>query len=95
MFDDPDNLALALETSFRKPLSRLVLLTDREMLQRALRDHVLVQVKCELDQFRDGLRSASVLESMQQYPSLMSPMFTASERRKVNQHGCIKKFFQG
>lgn len=62
---DSDNLII--ETGYRKPLCRLTM-KDVPGLKQILRDHVLVNVKAELDQFSEGLNTIGVLEKMKKYP---------------------------
>ena len=80
IFDDDnvnkgDNDTLLLETGFRKALCHLTT-ADKPVLKATLRDyHSLIKIKPELDQFSDGLKTLGVLDLIQKYPSLMSPLF--------------------
>ena len=80
IFDDDnvnkgDNDTLLLETGFRKALCHLTT-ADKPVLKATLRDYLsLIKIKPELDQFSDGLKTLGVLDLIQKYPSLMSPLF--------------------
>ena len=67
-----DNDSLIVETGYRKPLC-MITVEDIPGLKQTLRDHVLVKVKAELDQFCEGLNTLGVLEKMKKYPVIMAP----------------------
>ena len=81
--DKGENDTLIIETGYRKPLCRLTM-EDVPGLKQTLRDHVLVKVKAELDQFCEGLNTLGVLEKMKRYPSLMAPLFTDSGKKELD-----------
>lgn len=78
-----ENDTLIIETGYRKPLCRLTM-EDVPGLKQTLRDHVLVKVKAELDQFCEGLKTLGVLEKMRKHPSLMAVLFTDSGKKELN-----------
>ena len=81
--DKEENNGLITETGYRKPLS-LLKLEDIPQLKQTLRDHVLVKVKAELDQFCEGLTTLGVLDKVKMYPSLMAPLFTDIGRKELD-----------
>ena len=78
-----ENENLVIDTGYRKPLCRLTL-EDASGLKQTLWDHVLVNVKAELDQFSGGLNTLGVMEKVRKYPSLMAPLFTDTGRKQLN-----------
>ncbi len=89
-FDDSDHELVLLETGFRKPLSMLVM-ADIEVIQKTLKNHLLMRVKAELDQFQEGLAVCGVGEGVQRYPHLMAPRFmhTAVQLCRGMETACI------
>ena len=81
--DKGENDTFIIETGYRKPLCRLTM-EDVPGLKQTLRDHVLVNVKAELDQFSEGLNTLGVLEKVKKYPSLMSPLFTYTGKKELD-----------
>ena len=81
--DKGENDNLIIETGYRKPLCRLTM-QDVPGLKQILRDHVLVNVKAELDQFSEGLNTLGVLEKMKKYPLLMAPLFTDTGKKELD-----------
>ena len=73
-FDDPDHELLLLETGFRKPLSALVM-SDVAVIRRTVKNHMLMRVKAELDQFMKGLAVCGVAHAIRRHPELMAPRF--------------------
>ena len=63
------------ETGFRKPLSRLTI-SDRQAIIELLLDYyMMVKVKAEMDQFKDGLQVLGFLKSLQENPDLFRQYF--------------------
>ena len=78
-----DNESVLLQTSFQKPLCSLTLL-DVPCLKQTLRDYILINIKAELHQFSEGLKSLGVLDKIQQYPSIMAPLFLDSLKESLS-----------
>ena len=81
--DKGESDGLVAETGYRKPLCNLTL-KDVPQLKQTLRDHMLVKVKAELDQFSEGLTTLGVLDKVKKYPSLMAPLFIDCGRKKLD-----------
>ena len=73
-FDDPDYELLMLETGFRRPLSTLVM-ADLCLVVKTVKNHLLMRVKGEMDQFLEGLADCGVGEMVRKHPDLMAPRF--------------------
>lgn len=74
-FATDEGEALISETGFRKPLSRLTI-SDRQAIIELLLDYyMMVKVKAEMDQFKDGLQVLGFLKSLQENPDLFRQYF--------------------
>lgn len=63
------------ETGYRKAVCSLKL-SDRPSVIGALLDyHLMIKVKAEMDQFKDGLQTLGYLEILQSNPSLWEDYF--------------------
>lgn len=63
-----------LDTGYRKPLSSIVP-SDIPEIEQTLKNHVILNVKSELDQFVDGLRVCGIHERVVMYPLMMAACF--------------------
>ena len=61
---------------YTKPLN-LVSLEAKDQIIRALSHFGLLQVKAELDQFKEGLLKGMLLVEIQKHPELFLPVFTS------------------
>lgn len=75
VFQCPEYQEAVLDTGYRKPLSSINL-GDVEEIERTLRNHVILNVKSELDQFIEGLRICGIHDSVVTYSSFMAASFT-------------------
>lgn len=65
------------QAGYTKPLN-LVSLEAKDQIVRALLSHFgLLQVKAELDQFKEGLLIGMLLVEIQKHPELFLPVFTS------------------
>ena len=51
-----------------------------EIILAFVNNYLMYSCKGELDQFKNGLKSLGILELLQQYPTLMKPLFVYSEK---------------
>lgn len=67
--------ALLNETGYRKAVCSLRL-SDRPAVVGALLDyHMMIKVKAEMDQFKEGLQTLGYLDVLQSDPSIWEPYF--------------------
>ena len=67
-----------LECGFTKPLSTLKCEDVTQLISNAILHSTILKIKCELDQFIEGIREAGVLHSIQKYPHYFLPLFVLS-----------------
>ena len=72
-----DCLDMLCEAGFMKPPA-IMKLDDKHGLVRTLSlHHIILRSKAELDQLKEGLSSAGVLEILQKHPQLLKTLFTS------------------
>ena len=77
-FSIDEGATLLYDTGYRKSLCSLKL-SDRHAVLGALLDyHLMIKVKAEMDQFKEGLQSLGYLECLQSNPSLWKEYFLDS-----------------
>ena len=74
VFSNPEYEAILADTGFRRPLSSLTV-SDANEISATLKTYLLLKVKPELDQLKEGLDTCGVLESTSRHPELMAPLF--------------------
>lgn len=75
------------DVGFTKPLSTVRLADKDEIISTIVTFHLFIKVKAVMDQFKEGLGVAGLLQHMKKYYDLMTPLFvnersslTASKR---------------
>ena len=70
-----EGIELLSATGFRKPLCTLQL-SDRPSILSALIDyHLMIKVKTEMDQFKEGLKVLGFMDLVSQNPDVWKPFF--------------------
>ena len=74
-FSIDEGASLLNETGYRKAVCSLKL-SDRPAVLGALLDyHLMIKVKAEMDQFKEGLQTLGYLEALQSNPSIWQEYF--------------------
>ena len=74
-FSIDEGSSLLNDTGYRKAVCSLTL-SDRPAIMSALLDyHLMIKVKAEMDQFKEGLQTLGYLEVLQSDPSLWEEYF--------------------
>lgn len=74
-FSIDEGASLLIETGYRKAVCSMTL-SDRPTVLSALLDyHLMIKVKAEMDQFKEGLQTLGFLEAVQSDPSLWDEYF--------------------
>lgn len=74
-----NNIDLAMECGWSKPIANLEL-TSREELKKVICvHHILLKCKAEMDQLREGLVALGVMEIMVNNPSCLQDFFVFTE----------------
>lgn len=63
------------EAGYSKPLSKVSLCDQGEIVSTLLAFHLFLKVKGVMDQFREGLQVAGLLHFMTKYTDLLRPLF--------------------
>ena len=74
-FATDEGEALLSETGFRKPLSQLTISDRQPIIDMLLDYYIMVKVKAEMDQFKDGLQVLGFLKVLQENPQLFRQYF--------------------
>ena len=79
-----DNIEILDECGFGKPITRLKLINKPDLVQAVTLHRVLLKSLAEETQFREGLATLSVRESLEKYPKLFIPYYCRSESDVLN-----------
>lgn len=71
------------DVGFTKPLSTIRLADKEEIISTIVTFHLFIKVKAVMDQFKEGLEVAGLLQHMKKYYDLITPMFV-DERRPLS-----------
>ena len=66
---------LLCETGYRKPVCSLKLVDKPSLLATLLDYHLMIKVKAEMDQFKEGLHTLGFYEDFKSNPFLWEPYF--------------------
>lgn len=72
---------LLLQTGYRKPIPLLALTDKREVITALVDYHMMLKVKCAMDQYMSGLEALGLLGRIQDNPSAWKPLFTKPSER--------------
>jgi quinol-cytochrome oxidoreductase complex cytochrome b subunit len=78
LFEDVSVSDVLLQTRFRKPISSLHVFNKQEVIDVIINYHLMMKVKCEMDQFLDGLQTYGLLDKFRKNPSLWKTLFIHS-----------------
>lgn len=67
---------LLIQTGYRKPIPSLRMADKQTVITAMLNYHMMLKVKCAMDQYMEGLAELHLLERIQNNPSLWMPLFT-------------------
>ena len=66
---------LLYETGYRKPVCSLKLADKPSILAALLDFHLMIKVKAQMDQFKEGLHTLGFYEVLKSNPSMWEPYF--------------------
>jgi len=79
--DDGDGLQLLYDTGFPKSINDVRVSDKRRLLSALIDYHLMVKVKAEMDQYREGLQTLGFLEVLNSNPEEWQPYFVAEEKK--------------
>jgi len=75
LLQEEEALTLLSEAGYAKPLSLVTLADKRGILGTVLTFHLFIKVKAVMDQFKEGLEMAGILQYMEKYTDIIRPLF--------------------